>query len=1419
MKKTALWIIISGLLATAAVSFADVTVDFSSVTNTGKGVGTTLTLNFSVDGTGNVTLDAQTSNPGNPANTALVDQLDGHVGTVSSGFGTSFSIVYTGIDETGGANWIVLGEDNLGDPNGLAIQGRNAYRIDWFSGAGFQSEVLTMAVDVSGIGAGNTIDFKETSLRGPSSAEGLITDFFGSAANYGAGTVALGSGFELVGGSSDSISFAQATQPAAGATGYAISTLTFDLVASAPVADVTVDFSSVTNTGAVVGTSLTLNFSVDGTGNVTLDAQSPNMGDPAVAALVNQLDGPVGTVSSGFGTSFSMQYTGIDEYGNNAGIVLGEDNLGTSNGLGVQGRNMYRIDWYSEAGFQSEVLTAEVDTTAIGSGNTLKLQQTILAGAGVGADARITDFSGSAMDYGIGTVALGSGFELTGGNTDSISFEQATQPGAGATGYAVSSLTFELVAGPVAPIQHLNATVAHTVTGSNPVTEWADLSGYSNNAVSAFGTVTYPSTSLSASGLAGMDFSSSAGSLELFSAAASDSWLDQSASNGFAVVLAFKCDEVIANWNDLIGNNSEISSGFGLRYGSAGQIVTYLGGQATTRSGNPIQAGDSVVFAFNYDAVNGEYTFWDSNNGDSVTVSVAAADFSLNNAVTLGLTTSGTRYFNGMVGEVKIFDETLSVADFATVRNAMYDKWVYVEQTLFVSSIFQNNMVLQRDMDVPVWGTALPGSNVVVKLDSVIVDTVTADAEGKWMAHMGSYPDDGGTAHTLEILSDGEDPVMFANVVFGDVYLAAGQSNMNRTMNIVWGASDEAAGANYPLIREVTIQNDTHSTVPVEEAKIKNGWRECSPATAPGFSATAYFFAKNVYLNTGVPIGLINASWGAHQIMHFIAPEGVAAIPELVGLRQQLLDGPTPTSSNGVYYNVYNSMIYPLVPYGIRGFVWYQCEWDTQDDHNRQMYHQKMRALMAGWRKVWGQGDLPFYYVQLPTWENSGIAGQTRESQLLALSETNAGMAVTIDIGAFPELEVRPGVTDNPLHPSNKQDVGSRLAQWALRDIYGQSVVPSGPLFKEAVVESSRIRVSFDYAAGLFGGTKYITNAVLAVTNALDNFEIAGTNGVFVAADAVIDGQTVLVSSPSVSDPVDVRYCYSDWPDRYNVKLYNAALLPASPFRTDIDHGLLVTSGSGDGWYDAGETVNIVADAPAGGKVFDRWVGLPSGMADPTASSTTLTMPAHQTYLMAVYRDSGESTYTLTVNQGDGDGPSKADCYRAIKAEPAPPGYRFSQWTGDTQTVENISAPYTTLSTSLGNLSLSATYELIGTLYDAWIAVYGVSGGPADDHDGDEVDNLSEYAFAGNPTNALDQGTLPVFISESGSMKYVHPQRSDDDTLVYTVQTRTNLVQGSWTNAGYSIAATNVTGNTLNFVTNDVAAVENQKFIRLMIEQ
>ena len=150
---------------------------------------------------------------GNATVAALVNQLDGNAGTVTSGFGTTFSMVYTGINDLGNAAGIVLGEDNLGAAKGLGVQGRNAYRIDWRS-AGAQSEVLNMGVDVSAIGAGNTIDLKETFLRGPASGDGLITDFSVSAANYGVGTVALGSGFELAGGALDSISFAQATKPA-----------------------------------------------------------------------------------------------------------------------------------------------------------------------------------------------------------------------------------------------------------------------------------------------------------------------------------------------------------------------------------------------------------------------------------------------------------------------------------------------------------------------------------------------------------------------------------------------------------------------------------------------------------------------------------------------------------------------------------------------------------------------------------------------------------------------------------------------------------------------------------------------------------------------------------------------------------------------------------------------------------------------------------------------------------------------------------------------------------------------------------------------------------------------------------------------------------------------------------------------------
>ena len=242
---------------------------------------------------------------------------------------------------------------------------------------------------------------------------------------------------------------------------------------------------------------------------------------------------------------------------------------------------------------------------------------------------------------------------------------------------------------------------------------------------------------------------------------------------------------------------------------------------------------------------------------------------------------------------------------------------------------------------------------------------------------------------------------------------------------------------------------------------------------------------------------------------------------------------------------LYNGMINPVVPYGIKGAIWYQGESNGGEGDS---YYHKMRALIGGWRKVWNQGDFPFYHVQLANWQkpNDNPAGgdgwaKVRMAQLQSLQIPNTGMAVSIDIGDAADI-----------HPKNKFDVGERLALWALRDNYGKKdLVVSGPLYKSMKVDGNKIRVSFDHAgSGLMVGKKDGRNPTVEDKGGkLKRFAIAGEDKKWVWADAVIDGAAVVVSSPDVAKPVAVRYAFTMNPEGCN--LYNKEGLPASPFRTD----------------------------------------------------------------------------------------------------------------------------------------------------------------------------------------------------------------------------------------------------------------------------
>lgn len=503
------------------------------------------------------------------------------------------------------------------------------------------------------------------------------------------------------------------------------------------------------------------------------------------------------------------------------------------------------------------------------------------------------------------------------------------------------------------------------------------------------------------------------------------------------------------------------------------------------------------------------------------------------------------------------------------------------QPSVSLPTVFGNNMVLQRDITVPVWGWAAPKETVTVEFAGQKV-SATADATGKWQIALKAMPANSKSA-VLKI--SGSNTITIKNVVVGDVWICSGQSNMEWRVAGSLQSKKEAKAANFPLIRHIKV-NHQQSDVPLTHFRGK--WVQCSPKTVSDFTAVGYFFARSLYEKLNVPIGLINTSWGGTRIEPWTPPVGFTQIKEqkfatAISKRLELAD-PTTAAGKARYTKtianvevwadkakadiaagkrppampilpsigrshqdptrLYQGMVAPLVPYAIRGVIWYQGE--SNGGEGMSYYHKK-RALVGGWREVWGQGDFPFYWVQLANFHGDNkkpVGGdgyaRVRDAQRKALDIPKTGMAVIIDIGE----------TGN-IHPKNKQDVGDRLAQLAMSKEYGKSIVPCGPLYKSHTVEGDKIRVVFDnVGGGLIVGKKTGLAPTVAVPGGkLARFAIAGADKKWVWANAVIDGVSVVVSSPDVPKPVAVRYAYSANP--LGANLYNKEGFPASPFRTD----------------------------------------------------------------------------------------------------------------------------------------------------------------------------------------------------------------------------------------------------------------------------
>ena len=415
-------------------------------------------------------------------------------------------------------------------------------------------------------------------------------------------------------------------------------------------------------------------------------------------------------------------------------------------------------------------------------------------------------------------------------------------------------------------------------------------------------------------------------------------------------------------------------------------------------------------------------------------------------------------------------------------------------------SVIGSHMVLQRDQPLPIWGWADKDEEVSIKFAGQTKST-KADAKGSWKVVLDPVAADG-KPHSLTV--SGKNTVNIEDVLVGEVWIGSGQSNMEWPLRASTKGAEAVAAAKHPNVRLLQVPK---VQVPVPAQDVKAAWQPCTPQTAGDFSAVLYFFGLRLTGDLDVPVGLINSSWGGSPIEPWTV---------------------TDKASGGMH----NGMIAPLQPFAIRGVVWYQGEANVGSG---MKYRDQMDDLIAGWRRTWGK-EMPFYFVQLAPWSgyaDHGLPGLW-EAQTASLKIPHTGMAVTTD------------VVDNvqDIHPQNKADVGNRLALWALAKTYAKKgLVYSGPLYESMKVEGDTIRLRFAHVGG---------GLTARDGKPLREFQIAGADDKFVPAEAVIDGESVVVAAKGLTGPTQVRF---GWDKVANPNLSNKEGLPAAPFRTKDWHG------------------------------------------------------------------------------------------------------------------------------------------------------------------------------------------------------------------------------------------------------------------------
>ena len=432
--------------------------------------------------------------------------------------------------------------------------------------------------------------------------------------------------------------------------------------------------------------------------------------------------------------------------------------------------------------------------------------------------------------------------------------------------------------------------------------------------------------------------------------------------------------------------------------------------------------------------------------------------------------------------------------------------------------LFSDGAVLQRGTDVPVWGTAADGEAVTVRIQGKTASANTAG--GRWRVVLSDLRAGG----PFELTVSGANTIRIRDVHVGEVWVCAGQSNMALPLAACEEPQAAIAASANPQLRFFNVPM-TGAREPLDT--VPGSWQECGPATVSAFSGVAYYFGRDLQKALGVPVGLIHASVGGTPAETWMSRKTLeSGAPAPAPPAGEAADGPLPLDAPSAYYN---GMIAPLMPFAIRGVVWYQGESNCVRAYE---YRFVFEALIRNWREDWKRGDFPFLFVQLASWDPGPQCGtvvaELRDSQLaVARKVRNTAMAVITDAGDAQDI-----------HPKKKEPVGARLALAARAVAYGERIVYSGPLYKSMTMEKNGIRLAFDPLGG----------GLVARGGALTGFTAAGPDGAFVPATAEIRGDGVVVTAPGLSNPVAVRYGWANFPDG---NLFNQEGLPASPFRTD----------------------------------------------------------------------------------------------------------------------------------------------------------------------------------------------------------------------------------------------------------------------------